>query len=145
MIRGAFIFAVVGLMLTVPGRVAEAAESKPAPLTLKLSGYVGRAESDVIVRMRVEPDERARQLLIEWTGDDLSGGSHVIALEGARAAVSHQYSIKRLPAGSYVVSATLRFNDGSETRKQVNVIMVGADGVPSAERGLGERGPSASR
>ena len=140
MIRCTYIFAMFGLMLTLPGRAAVAADGNP-PLTLKLSGYVGRAESDVIVRMRVEPDERARELLVEWTGDDLSGGSHSIALEGASAAVSHQSAIKRLPAGTYVVSATLRFNDGRETRKQVNVIMVGANDSSSAP-GLGEQGAS---
>ena len=142
MIRRAFIFAVLGLILQLPGRVAEAADDKPVPLTLRLNGYIGRAESDVIVRMRVERDERARELLVEWEGDDLSGGSHAIVLDGARAAVSHQYAIKRLPAGEYVVSATLRFNDGTETRKQVTVIMVGADESPGAEQGLGERGAS---
>ena len=140
MIRCTYILAVFGVILMLPGRAAVAADGNAA-LTLKLSGYVGRAESDVIVRMRVEPDERARELLVEWTGEDLSGGSHAIALEGANAAVSHQYAIKRLPAGTYVVSATLRFNDGKETRKQVNVIMVGASDSSSAP-GLGEQGAS---
>jgi hypothetical protein len=134
----------IGLILNVPGRVAEAADgkasdSKGAPLTLKLSGYVAPAESDVIVRMRVEPDTRARELLVEWVSDDLSGGSHVIALDGERSAIAHQYQIKGLPEGVYVVSATLRFSDGTEARKQVNVIMVGASGWSPGE-GMGERG-----
>ncbi len=139
MTRCAIILAVLGLTLTAPGSVANAADGKAPALALKLSGYIAPAESDVIVRMRVAPDERARELFIEWVSEDLSGGSHVIALEGANAAVSHQYSIKRLPAGEYVVSATVRYSDGSETRKQANVIMVGANGSWSAD-GMGERG-----
>ena len=139
MARRAILLVILGFMLNAPGRAAEAADDKAAPLALKVSGYVAPAETDVILRMRVEPDERARELFIEWVSDDLSGGSHVIALEGARAAIAHQYSIKRLPEGTYVVSATVRFSDGSEARKQVNVIMVGAGGVSTVE-GLGERG-----
>ena len=141
MARYALVFAVIGLILNSYGTVAQASDSARAQLTVKLNGYIGRAESDVVVRMRVERDERARELLVEWEGDDLSGGSHVITLDGARAAVSHQYAIKRLAEGNYVVRATLRFSDGTETQKQVNVIMVGAEGSPST-MGLGERGAS---
>lgn len=135
MLRRALILAILGLVLNAFHHRAEAAGDKPAPLTLKLSGNVSRAESDVVVRMRVERDERARELLIEWVGADLSGGSHVITLDGARAAISHQYAIKRLAEGSYVVRATLRFNDGTEARKQATLIMVGA-GTPTAAGGI---------
>ena len=102
-----------------------AAEEKPQPLSLTLSANVSVVRNDVIVRARVEPDARSRELLIEWVADDLSGGSHAISLEGARAATAHRYTLKHLSPGQYVVTAILRRNDGTETRRQSNLRVVG--------------------
>ena len=107
----------------------DAAEKKAQPLTLTLSANVTVVRNDVIVRARVEPDARSRELLIEWVADDLSGGSHAISLEGARAATAHRYTLKHLSPGQYVVTAILRLNDGTETRRQSNLRVVGVGEV----------------
>ena len=100
------------------GGTGAAAEKKPNPLTMKLSAQVAVAKKDVIVRARVEPDARSRELIIEWVADDLSGGSHTISLDGARAAATHQYPLKHLAPGQYVVTATLRLMDGTHIKRE---------------------------
>jgi hypothetical protein len=57
--------------------------------------------------------------------DDLSGGGHALSLAGARAAPSHRFTLKHLPPGQYVVAAILRRNDGTETRTESNLWVVG--------------------
>jgi|CXWL01.1.fsa_nt_gi hypothetical protein len=109
-------------LMSVP---ASAAEKKPEPLAIKLSAAYAPAESDVLVRMRVEPDARARELILEWVSDDLSGGSHLVTLEGALAPATHSYAIKRISEGQYRVTAILRLNDGSEIRRAAVVTVVG--------------------
>jgi len=116
--------ACTALLLTLCGTVG-AAEKKPQPLTLTLSANVSVVRNDVIVRARVEPDARSRELLIEWVADDLSGGSHAISLEGERAATAHRYTLKHLSPGQYVVTAILKLNDGTETRRESNLWVVG--------------------
>ena len=123
-----FILACSLALIPVLGGLSAAAGKKPEPLELRMSHYLATAESDVVVRMRVEPDARSRELTLEWVADDLSGGSHAIALEGARAASMHQYSIKRLSPGRYAVTAILRLVDGTEIRRSSNVTVVGAGG-----------------
>jgi hypothetical protein len=118
---------------------ARAAEKKVEPLALTMSHYMATAESDVIARMRVPPDERSRELVVEWVADDLSGGSHTITLDGARAAASHQYAIKRLMPGAYVVTAILRRNDGSEVKRAANVSVFGVNGAGPLTDGAGEQ------
>ena len=120
-------WAACAAILVALGGTVGVAESKPA-LTMKLSAYMSPAQSDVIVRARVEPDARSRELTIEWVADDLSGGLHSIPLEGARAPVAHDYRLKRMSPGQYVVTAVLRLSDGKEVRKALNLIVVGEDG-----------------
>jgi hypothetical protein len=95
------------------------------PLTMTLSANVSVVRNEVAVRARVEPDARSRELIIEWVADDLSGGSHAISLEGARAAPSHRFTLKHLTPGQYVVAAILRRSDGTETRSESNLWVVG--------------------
>jgi hypothetical protein len=116
--------AYTAIFVTLCGAVG-AAEKKPQSLTLTLSANVSGVRNDVIVRARVEPDARSRELLIEWVADDLSGGSHFISLEGARAATAHRYTLKHLSPGQYVVRATLKLNDGTETRRESKLWVVG--------------------
>ena len=68
--------------------VGAAEKEKPKSLTMTLSANVSVVRNEVIVRARVEPDARSRELIIEWVADDLSGGSHAISLVGARAAAA---------------------------------------------------------
>ena len=100
-------------------------DKQPKTLTMSLSAHVAVARNEVTVRARVEPDARSRELIIEWVADDLSGGSHAISLEGSRAAPAHRYTLKHLTPGQYVVTAILRRNDGTETRSESNLWVVG--------------------
>ena len=116
--------------IVVFGNTAEAAD-KPQPLTVKAPSFIG--SGDVLVRLRVEPDPRSRELTLEWVSDeDLSGGSHAITLDGARAAATHQFAIKRLSPGEHLVTAILKLNDGTEIRRTATVFVVGVGvtGVP---------------
>jgi hypothetical protein len=136
MTRSSFPILVTALVIVVSGTAAgAAAKKKPQPLVMTMSSHVAPAESDVIVRARVEPDARSRELIIEWVGDDLSGGSHAIMLDGERAVAMHQFSIKRMGAGHYVVNAILRFDDGSEIRRASKVMIVGVGGPDQIGRG----------
>jgi hypothetical protein len=130
------------LLLLVPAASAET--KRPEPLAIKLSAYMAPARSDVIVRMRVEPDVRSRELTVEWIGDDLSGGSHAITLEGARAAANHQFALKQMTPGQYVVTAILRLNDGTEVRRASTLTVVGVGG-PDRLGGAGAQGSAGGR
>ncbi len=115
---------------------AEAA-GKPDPLTLKTPAFIGAQGGDVMVKMRVEPDARSRELTLEWVGEDLSGGSHAITLNGALAAATHSFALKRLSPGQHTVTAILRRNDGSEVRRESTVFVVGVGGIGSPVAGQG--------
>jgi hypothetical protein len=128
LMKPTFPFVVVTLVLATVGSTAAAGEKKSDLLTVTLSSYVSNAESDVIVRARVERDTRSRVLTIEWVSDDLSGGLHSVPLEGASAAVAHDYRIKRMPPGQYIVTTTLRLDDGKEVRRALNLTVIGRDG-----------------
>jgi hypothetical protein len=127
--RSRYSFLVLALAcISSNGSAAAAANKKPDRLDMRVSHHIATAESDVVVRMRVEPDARSRELTVEWIADDLSGGSHAITLDGARAAATHQYSIKRMSPGHYTVTAILRLDDGREIRRSSNVTVLGAGG-----------------
>ena len=128
------------------GATVGAADDKPDALTMTLSAHVSPAQSDVIVRARVERDVRSRELTIVWVSDDLSGGLHAIPLEGARAPVAHQYALKRLDPGQYVVTTILRLSDGDEVRRTSRLVVTGHGSDPfhttksgSATTGRGRR------
>ncbi len=129
------------VITAVSGGSALAAEQKPEALAMTMSASMAPAETDVVVRLRVEPDARSREVTIEWVGDDLSGGAHAITLEGARAAARHQYAIKRMTPGQYVVTAILRQNDGREIRRTAKVTIVGIGGPEMSGRGAARRSP----
>ena len=134
--------AVCAAFIGVFGGTAEAAD-KPQPLTVKAPSFIG--SGDVLVRMRVEPDPRSRELTLEWVSDeDLSGGSHAITLNGARAAATHQFAIKRLPPGEHVVTAILKLSDGTEIRRAATVMVVGAGG-PGIRPGDAGQGSASGR
>jgi hypothetical protein len=131
--------ALMALALGILGVTPAGAADKAEPLAMKMSHYIATAESDVVVRMRVEPDARSRELVVEWMADDLSGGSHTITLEGDRAALSHQYAIKRLAPGGYTVTAILRRNDGSEVKRSANFTVFGVNGRDVFGGGAGQQ------
>ena len=76
--------------------------------------------------------------------EDLSGGSHAITLDGARAAAAHSFAIKRMTPGEHVVTAILRLNDGTEIRRTATVMVVGVGG-PGLRPGDAGQGAASGR
>ena len=135
-IYSAFGVAIMLGLVSAAGSTLQAA-GKIDPLTIKAPAFLGGGGGDLMVRMRVEPDARSRELTIEWVGEDLSGGSHAITLNGDKAAVTHQFAIKRLGPGQHEVTAILRLSDGKEIRRATTVTIVGVGGVGTPMSGQG--------
>lgn len=107
-------------------------------LKLDLSAYYVSEPAQVTARLRVEPDARSRSLTIEWWTEDGVGGSHLIALEGDRAAIRHTYPIKRLAQGAYVVTAVLQRNDGTSVRRQRRMLVLSETGATPSGLGIAD-------
>ena len=120
-------------------RKAVAGPTKRDALTMSLSANLAPEPGQVSVRMRVEPDARSRQLSVEWWTQDGVGGSHIITLEGDRAATRHEYPIKQIEEGEYIVTAVLLRDDGSEVKRTARLMVVGENGRIMAT-GVGRAG-----
>ena len=101
---------------------------QPDALTLRVYPRIVTAESNANVRMRVERDARSRSVELEWWSADGAGGSHLINLEGSRAAVHHEFPIKRLEPGEYEIVAVLTRDDGSRVRRTTTLLVSGMPG-----------------
>jgi hypothetical protein len=110
------------MVLTVP--VAAAPKDDP-PLTMTLSTHVATEPAQVFVRVRVEPDARSRELSIEWWSQEGIGGSHSKSLNGEQERPRHEYTIKRMEAGEYLVTARVFRDDGSQLKQETKVIVTG--------------------
>jgi hypothetical protein len=99
--------------------------AKRAPLTLKLSTNLAPAPGQVTARIAVEPDPRSRKLIVEWYQEDGAGGSHEVSLDGERAAIRQDFSMKRLEAGEYLVRVVVERADGSSVSRTANLLVVG--------------------
>jgi hypothetical protein len=110
---------------------AAAAPRTPRPDALEVDVYprITYAQSDAWVRLRVEPDARSRSVDLEWFSAEGGGGAHMITLEGERAAIRHQFPIKRLAAGEYEITAVLTRNDGTRVRRTTTMRVVGREGL----------------
>ena len=98
------------------------------PLEIDVYPRITSAQSDAWVRLRIEPDPRSRSVDLEWFSAEGGGGAHLITLEGERAAVRHQFPIKRLATGEYEITAVLTRNDGTTVRRRTTVTVVGPEG-----------------
>lgn len=115
-------FGLLLVALTVP--VAATAKDDP-PLTMTLSTHVATEPAQVSVRVRVEPDARSRELSIEWWSQEGVGGSTSKTLSGDQEKPRHEYIIKRMEAGEYVVTARLTRDDGSQVKQETKVLVRG--------------------
>jgi hypothetical protein len=111
-----------------PAVAPESRQRQAEPLEIDVYPRIASAHSDAWVRLRIEPDPRSRSVDLEWFSVDGGGGAHLITLEGERAAVRHQFPIKRLAAGEYEVTAVLTRNDGTTVRRTATVRVVGPEG-----------------
>jgi hypothetical protein len=79
----------------------------------------------VSIRLRVEPNTLSRNMEVSWWSTDGLGGSRMLELDGDRAAIRHEFPIKRIDPGEYEVTAVLIRSDGTKVRRSANVIVVG--------------------
>jgi hypothetical protein len=110
--------------LALPPAVRSLA-SNGDPLNVRVYPAITPARSEAWVNVRVEPDDRSLSLVIAWLSDDGTGGSHLITLEGANAAVRHQYPLRGLDAGEYEVTAQLTRRDGTTVLRTARLIVTG--------------------
>jgi hypothetical protein len=116
-------------MAAVSADVPTSRPRRAEPLEIDVYPRIASEHSDAWVRLRIEPDARSRSVDLEWFSADGGGGAHLITLEGERAAVRHQFPIKRLTAGEYEVTAILTRNDGTTVRRTATVLVVGPEGL----------------
>jgi hypothetical protein len=109
---------------------AKARKGSNDPLTVEVWPRVAVEKGGASIRTRVQPDARSRALTIEWWTTDFVGGSHLISLEGDQSASRHDYLIKGLAAGEYVVTAILKRNDGTQVKRETSLLVAGV-GVES--------------
>lgn len=117
--------------MTAPAAAATASRPREQAEPLQIDVYprITSAQSDAWVRLRIEPDTRSRSVELEWFSPEGGGGAHLITLEGERAAIRHQFPIKRLAAGEYEVTAVLTRNDGTRVRRSTTMRVVGMEGL----------------
>src|SRR5262245_25965597 len=108
-----------GARLLAARHTQDARQRRPpdgaGPLAMELSGYLASEPAEIVVFVRMSPDARNRSLTIEWWSQDGVGGSHLISLDGDRAAARYDYPIKNIAAGEYTVSAVLTLDDDTQT------------------------------
>ena len=108
-------------VVAVAGLPAGAADRSPEPLKLQVSPLVLFAEGDVLVQLRVEPDQRSRVMAIEWWSIEGGGGLHQVNLDGERAAIRHSFVIKRIEGGDYTIAVALTRSDGTRVVRSITL------------------------
>ena len=79
----------------------------------------------VSIRLRVEPNTLSRNMEVSWWSTDGLGGSRMLELDGDRAAIRHEFPIKRIDPGEYEVTAVLTRSDGTKVRRSASILVVG--------------------
>lgn len=97
--------------------------STAEPLTIDVYPRIV-SDGPVSVRLRVEPNALSRTMEVSWWSTDGLGGSRMLELDGDRAAIRHEFPIKRIDPGEYEVSAVLTRSDGTRIRRTATVIVV---------------------
>jgi hypothetical protein len=113
----------------IPAALPASGQRRAEPLEIDIYPRITSEHGDAWVRLRIEPDARSRSIDLEWFSADGGGGAHLITLEGERAAVRHQFPIRRLTAGEYEVTAVLTRNDGTTVKRTATVLVVGPEGL----------------
>ena len=115
-------------MAATPAAAIASRAANAEALEIDVYPRVTYAQADAWIRLRIEPDARSRTVELDWFSPDGGGGAHLITLEGDRAAIRHQFPIKRLAAGEYEVTAVLTRNDGTSVRRTTSMRVVGPEG-----------------
>jgi hypothetical protein len=102
---------------------ATAGQAATEKLALRVTPNVSNAPSTVTIKATVTPNPANRILLIEADSGSFYRSSEV-QLEGDRAPLVTELSLKDLPSGEYTVAAELRDNTGARTIVRRTVIVL---------------------
>jgi mRNA-degrading endonuclease toxin of MazEF toxin-antitoxin module len=102
---------------------ATGGQSATERLTLRVTPNVSNAPSTVVVKATVEKNAANRYLEIEADSGTFYRSS-AIQLEGDRAPLVTEISLKDLPGGEYTVVAVLRDNMGGRTTVRRTVLVL---------------------
>jgi hypothetical protein len=97
-------------------------------VSIRLAGQVLTSPGFLRVLILVEPDAANRRLTIEVDGAPMFRSSEV-TLEGAKEKRAHQFEVKSLLPGEYVVRAVVHGSTGGDVVRERRVIVVGP-GMP---------------
>lgn len=110
--------------------VAASSPSASEKLSLKVTPNVSSAPSTVLVRAFITLDADNRWLRIEADSGAFLRSSD-IQLEGDKAPLVTELSLKNLPGGEYTVSAVLRDSLGRQTIVRRSVLVLSRVGEPA--------------
>jgi hypothetical protein len=98
------------------------------PVRVRLSSATATAPATVVVTATIERDARNRALIVAADSEEFSSRS-AIQLDGDNDARLHQFWLKGLPQGHYIVTAQVDGTDGplGVTRVPMDVIGMPAD------------------
>jgi hypothetical protein len=95
-------------------------------VNIRVSSSVATAPATVVVTATVPPDEQNRSLAVVAESDEFLRSS-TIELDGLDEARVHQFWLKSLPEGHYVVTALVRGTDGVRGFGRTTLDVVGGD------------------
>jgi hypothetical protein len=116
-IRTAFLTAALCTCALVSGATEDAVQ-------LRLSPSIANAPATVVVTATVSRDERNRVLVLSAESEDFLRSS-AIELDGDNEARVHQFWLKGLPEGHYLVSAEVRGASGVRALGSVPLEVLG--------------------
>lgn len=94
------------------------------PVSVRLSSAVATAPATVIVTARIERDPRNRTLIVSADSEEFYARS-AIQLDGDNDARLHQFWLKGLPEGHYMVTAQVQGVDGPLGFSRVPMDVIG--------------------
>jgi hypothetical protein len=115
--RGVIAVLVLTAVFSMPAAAGQPVSIRIASRTLPAPGYLR-------VLVYVEPDAANRALTIEVDGEPLFRSSEV-ALAGAKEKRAHQFEVKDLKPGEYVVRAVVRGGGRVRGTSEERVIVFG--------------------
>lgn len=111
-------------LLAVAWLCLSASVSTETPVEIRVYRRVLAAPADVMVTVRVPPNADNRSLTIEAdSGEYLS--SSTIPLDGEYESNAHQFWLKNLPEGEYVLMARVQGTRGVRGKAAVTLTVVG--------------------
>jgi hypothetical protein len=108
------------------GNAARSAETTTREsLGVDVFPRIAMAGDAASVRVRVDRSALSRSVELSWWSGDGIGGSHLITLDGDRAARRYDMPIRRLDPGHYEVTAVLLRADGTRIRRSTTILVLG--------------------